>query len=141
MTTETAALPRVRSTVNIEGEWITLGNKQYLMPALNLRGMRTHRETLQKMQQGRSFDEPVTDEYIDSVCKIFHCALARNYPELTEEEVLEGVDMRNLGALTFAVMGLSGFTVPAEGAAAPAEVATDAAGQPLIQAGELTGTA
>lgn len=128
---------RVRPVNNIEGDWVTLGGKQYYMPALNLRAMKEHAAKLDALQRGRAFDEPVTDEYIENVCTVVHAALKRNYPDISEEEVLDGVDMRNLGTLVIAVMGISGFIAKTD-AAAPVEVN----GQPAQEqnAGESTGT-
>jgi hypothetical protein len=135
---QTKQIERVESEVGIEGVWVQLGGKAYLIPALSLNGMRKHRGRLAMLQNGRSADEEMTDDYIDAVAQITFDAAKRNYPELAQEVVEDGIDMRNFGEVILAVMGVSGFTRAAEGDHAGA--GADAAPQ-VTNVGESTGTA
>lgn len=128
----------VESTVGIDGVWVQLGAKAYLIPALSLKGMRTHRARLKMLQEGRSADEEMTDDYIDAVAEITYDAAKRNYPDLAKETVEDGIDMRNFGEVILAVMGVSGFArTPTSGDAGAGQQVQAAS---VTDVGESTGT-
>lgn len=48
------------------------------------------------------------------VIDLLHRALRRNYPELTREQVAEGVDLQGMAAAFRSLMGVSGFAARVE---------------------------
>jgi hypothetical protein len=48
-------------------------------------------------------------EQIDTVVDTIHGAIARNYPDVTRDEIEEMVDLGNAGAIFQAIMGISGL--------------------------------
>lgn len=92
-----------------EGETITLAGREYVLPALSTKQARKHWEKV------RTFDVKATPELIPTRYEhgvfLIHQALARNYPELTLEQVDDWVDLRNFTPLVLKVMALSGMPV------------------------------
>lgn len=92
-----------------KGKKMTLGEREFVVPALSLGQLRNggvellrqHDETSAK---GQGFDA------MELRGKLIHLALQRNYPDLTEEDVFGLLDMANTGEVWQTVLGLSGFT-------------------------------
>ncbi len=91
-----------------EGVKVRLGDRDYIIPPLNLGSIKRLREDINVLSAVR-VGEMMTDEQIDSAVRIFHAALSRNYPDITIEEVEEAVDLGNIATVTKAMMKASGF--------------------------------
>jgi hypothetical protein len=84
--------------VKFEGVPVKIGGQEYIVPPLSIKGFKAMKgqiEALKNMAPGRA----MTDEQIDGVMKIIHCALSRNYPELTLDQIEEMLDFGNIGPL------------------------------------------
>lgn len=94
-----------------DGEWVRLaGRKEYLMPALNFKALRGLQDDLQALGNvGEPGAPALTKEKMDTVVKIIHSSLVRNYPDVTTEQVEELVDMANFRTVFGVLMGVSGL--------------------------------
>ena len=89
----------------IEGISINLGGDVYIVPALNLKQIRTMKIDIGSV----SVDNPLAS--LASGLSIVLAALQRNYPEMTADKVEEIIDMNNFQVVLDAVMGQSGLVV------------------------------
>jgi len=88
----------------IEGTEVTMGGTTLTIPALNMRQIKALRPQIIKMDK-----ETDPDKKLAATFAVILQAIRRNYPEATEEDLDELIDMNNLAAITMAVMGQSGF--------------------------------
>ena len=88
----------------IEGIDIRIGGKTLTFPSLSLKQVRVLLPKLQTATAS-SFDA----ENMDTILEVVHAALTRNYPEMTKEELEDGLDMRNMAQAMKAVMAISGL--------------------------------
>lgn len=90
----------------IKGTAVEMDGIEYIIPPLTL-------GAIQELQaEVESMADPKTNgpERFNSMAKIVHRAMLRNYPDLTIERVKnELLDMGNVFEVTSAVMGASGF--------------------------------
>ena len=96
-----------------EGLKINLGGEERVVPPLSfkrLRNLKAEMEVIQTVQTGTE----LTDEQAGAMIKIVHAAITRNYPDMTEDELSEMLDLGNIGKITKAVMGQSGFEARGE---------------------------
>ena len=85
------------------GVSIEFGNgKKYTVPALTLR-------SFQALQDRLATFSGVDAASIETANDTVHCALVRNYPEVTRDEVSDMLDLRNMGDVMRAVLGQSGL--------------------------------
>jgi len=84
-----------------------MGGKEYIVPSLNFRQLRTLGDTIAGFGslQGGSF----TGEQMDDVIKVVHSALTRNYPEITVTDVEDMLDLNNATDVIGAILGASGL--------------------------------
>jgi hypothetical protein len=95
----------------IDGTKISLNGKDYIVPPLNFKSIKKLQPVIENLTK---VDLNMSGDQIDSVCEIVHTALIRNYPELTKDEVLDGLDLGNAHSIIMAIMGASGLkAVPA----------------------------
>jgi hypothetical protein len=90
----------------IPGHELTLGGQVYVVPPLNLAGV--------KQMQGRLsslFESGMPD--MDTVAQALFLAMRRNYPEMTREAIDELVDYGNMLDILDAVMNTSGLVAKA----------------------------
>lgn len=92
----------------IEGVEITFGLKKLIIPSLTLGQLKRLRDDLAKLAAVNS-DQQINDATVDAMTRIVTVALRRNYPEMTEETVLEMLDLSNLAQTVQAVLGVSGL--------------------------------
>lgn len=96
----------------IPGTPYTLGRRRLIMPALNIKALRGLRTELDLVQKGIDVSDAASQEtYLKALIAVTHTALVRNYPDISEAEVEDGIDLGNLKDTVLAVMGASGFRV------------------------------
>lgn len=93
----------------IEGVKVMMGGKEWIVPALNFKQVRSIQGTLAQQQADPTFDT------FGLTVEVVQLALSRNYPEITKDEVEELVDLRNAKELFRVVMGQSGMIEAAPG--------------------------
>lgn len=108
----------------LPGETVRIGRRDYVLPALNLKGIRRAME-LAPTLEGDGVDSMM------ACLEVVHLALKRNYPELTIEQLEEEVDAASLATLSVAVLSMVGGSLPlpaatpGAGPAPPLELATE----------------
>lgn len=94
----------------IDGITMKLAGEEYIVPPLTFRQLKAHYPLIEELNKPDT--APITK--MESIVKLTHAALSRNYPDLTIERVEELIDMGNLKAVSEAVLGSSGFTARGE---------------------------
>ncbi len=99
----------------IPGTVINLSGKAYLLPPLNFRSFKLHKEFLGAAISG-IFDKSSTMDSMEKLAEVVHSALVRNYPDLSLETVEDGLDFGNVQGVFQALMTTSGLVdkVPGE---------------------------
>ena len=105
-----------------EGVPVMIAGKEWIIPALNLTTIKRLRPQIDSLAS-IAMDMNITDKQIDVFIEIIHSALARNYPEITKENVADMVTFANATPIISAVMGVSGF-VSSGGAKADGPIGT-----------------
>ena len=110
------------------GEPVVLGGVTYVMAPLTLRSLKDLASTIAMVTDQVKMTDPL--EKLDAVATIVHASLSRNYPEMTQEELLDLLDMVNIPIVIRAIMGISGLVPITETPPAPggAEAAAPLAG-------------
>jgi hypothetical protein len=103
----------------IEGVEIKLGDKTYVVPALNFKLLKKHKADIEVITSATP-DAGLDTEIADRVVKVVHAALTRNYPNITLDEIEDGLDLRNNRNVMGALLGQSGFVAAGESKALPA---------------------
>ena len=109
----------------IDGVKIKLGEIEYVVPPLNLKSMR---RLLPKLNTLKTSGLP-GDEDLTTIVDVVHSALVRNYPNMTVEDVENGLDMVNMQGIVSQVLGQSGV----KSGNVPTETATE-----VISTGDLS---
>ena len=91
----------------IEGVQISLGGKEYIVPALNFRQLRELKEPMSKLNA--TANGIPDDVAFDAGLSIIEAAIKRNYPDITREQVEEMIDLSNFKIILPAIMGASGL--------------------------------
>ncbi len=94
----------------IDGITMKLAGEEFTIPPLTFKQLKAHYPLLEDMNN----PETAPIKKMESIVKLTHAALSRNYPALTIERVEELVDMGNLKAVSEAVLGSSGFIARGE---------------------------
>ena len=95
----------------IEGVTVTLAGRDFVVPALSLKQVRTLGPQIADLQAnagdfgGKAFESGMV---------VIQAAMSRNYPEITVAELEDVVDLRNFARIVQAVMGVSGLDAKAE---------------------------
>ncbi len=92
-----------------EGEPIALGGKEYVLPSLSTGKAKKLWPEILDMDKGITAE--TLPKKFDAMIAIIHAALARNYPELTMDEVGELVDLKRAPEICLQVCRLSGMIV------------------------------
>lgn len=90
----------------IEGQTISMGGRDFIVPALTLPLVKRYIQDVEALQQNK--EAPLQD-YWDLQYGTIHAAMKRNYPDLTMDELYELVDMNNLVDVFKAIAGKSGL--------------------------------
>lgn len=93
----------------LEGVKLKIGRREFIVPPLNLNGVKRAQVLLPTLNAESDPDS------IDAAVEILHLAIARNYPEVTREELYEDVDLGNLMSLVQATLAIAGFSPKATG--------------------------
>jgi hypothetical protein len=93
-------------TIKFEGVKLTLGQQDYIVPALTIKQMRALAPDLAALK-GIGGD-PAPEE-IDSMLHIVQTAISRNYPDITVEQLEDVIDLNSLGIVMKAITGQSGL--------------------------------
>lgn len=105
----------------IQGTPLQLGAKIYICPALNLKGMQELKAELALLETGlpddKRSDPDLRLDFLSKLVMVTTAALRRNYPEINEDIVAEGLDFNNMRPVTLAVLGASGYVTTDEAAA------------------------
>lgn len=112
----------------IDGIEITLGEKRYTVPPLNFKAIKKLQPDIASISTAKISAAGMSVEQVDSLVRIIHAALLRNYPGITVEEVEDGVDIANAGSIMMAVMNVSGYTASGESQAPQASATNKSTG-------------
>src|SRR5579872_3979865 len=86
--------------VKYEGQQVKLGGKDYIVPPLNFRPLRTDKDLIALISefQALTLDQMKRLDLAGTVkySPIVFIALKRNYPDLELESFLDGIDLRDL---------------------------------------------
>jgi hypothetical protein len=94
------------SNIKYEGVRITLGQQEYIVPALTIRQMRELTSELADLKGIGA--EPTSDE-ITSMLRIVLAAISRNYPDMTIDALEDAIDLNSLAVVMQAITGQSGL--------------------------------
>lgn len=97
-------------TVKFDGEVVTLGGREYVIPSLSVKQARKLWQTVLSLNEGITTAN-LPDKYAQAVTLI-HAAMTRNYPDLTLEDLEDLVEIKNLRRLVLIVSGQSGVSGP-----------------------------
>lgn len=81
------------------------GGRVYTVPPLSLGALQRLQGNLAKMQG----DAALSPETVTTVLQAAHAALERNYPEITQGEVADLVDVANMQDVMACVLDVSGL--------------------------------
>lgn len=94
---------RTKEPVKFAGQVVELQNMKVIMPPLNFVAFRRKGaakkldqiiQSTQNISADGGFDIP--DEVFDNVVELTHMAISRNYPDITLDEIEEGLDFDNM---------------------------------------------
>jgi hypothetical protein len=89
----------------IKGKEIELGGKMYVVPPLSLSKVEYYQDQLVNFTGG------LDPKSVKLVSEVTHAAIARNYPDMTLEEVKDILDLGNMVEVFQAVLQVSGFVM------------------------------
>lgn len=99
--------------IKFKGIEIELGDQRLVCPPLSLATIEQMRDKLEAMSGADMKDK------VSTVIECAHSALKRNYPDITREEVADGIDLGTMEDVMVAVMDVSGAERQRRVAAAP----------------------
>lgn len=97
-----------------DGLVVRMDGRDWVVPPLSLAQLRKHEEDLKKVRDITPFS-PVAE--VEPAIRVIHAAMTRNYPDLTQEQVEELLDVGNVGRVMLAVCAMSGLEQAKEGGA------------------------
>lgn len=112
--------------VKHQGTPVSMGGKNWIVPPLNLRALRELRPKLAIM------GDVTNEESVSALIEVVRTALARNYPEITTEQVEDMIDLGNIAEITSAIVKVN-MLVPNAMGSAPAPVAEPSRGTQSTQ--------
>lgn len=90
-----------------DGTWVKMGGrKEYLIPALSFHALRKSQGALAVLN---SITGIPTEEQIGGMIDLTYLALARNYPDMTKDEVAELIDLGNFVMVFQSLAKVSGL--------------------------------
>jgi hypothetical protein len=109
-----------------DGERLKLGDREFVVPPLNWRRIRKLIPVFNRMEQAKAasqsapgvdaapgFSMPgmgkITDAMLTDFITVIYEAVSRNYPEITQDELEDLVDLVNAPKVYMSIMGLSGL--------------------------------
>jgi hypothetical protein len=91
----------------IEGVEIKMGDRTYTVPPLNFRQLKKYSADLARFSTITNGGNPY--DGMTLAVPVITAAIQRNYPDVTEDEVSDMIDMGNYRRVLEAVMGVSGI--------------------------------
>lgn len=110
------AINRIPPANDRGGVWVQIGMEEYRIPPLGFGAIRELEESLPLLNGMSGFP---TEQQMDVVAKIIHLAMKRNYPDMTQQQVFDCLDLGNYRAIFDAVMALSGYKAAGPGEPIP----------------------
>ena len=104
-----------------DGAKITLGGVEYTAPPLTGKGLRKASELMRlaERMKGESGDGKGAADAMDAIAdmvdlgaEVIHCSLARNYPDISLEDVKDAVSLEEIWAVLPLLLGVSGYALP-----------------------------
>ncbi len=89
------------------GVRVDLGGQEFVVPALRFGAVKRFTVDGTFASVDTMKVDGLTESNIDAAVRIIHAAMSLNYPEISEADVLELVDLRSLPQLLGAVTGQS----------------------------------
>lgn len=111
----------------IKGVTVTLGRNDYVIPPLNFRMLQEMGDQIAIVNAGGSYIKDVQTR--DAFIEVIYASIKRNYPNVSRDEVIDGLDVTNAREAMLSLLGISGFE---------RKEVTTGEGTPM---GESTGTA
>lgn len=102
---------------NVAGIVLVFNGREVIVPGLSLSQVRQNRPLLSSFIEAEKLAAENPDSALDSfstITTVVQLALSRNYPDVTEAEVENSLDLNNVKEWVAAVMGQSGFRVTRE---------------------------
>ncbi len=95
----------------IKGIIIEMGGKEWTVPPLTIGQLRELAPELARFKLDTLFltEEGVNVEAVDAIIKIAHAALQRNYPDLSEDALVDLIDLGVMGEVAQAVFTGTGL--------------------------------
>jgi hypothetical protein len=91
---------------------VFFNGQNYYIPSL---GYQDFKQNYEFLTSTPDVDGPKLFEYFDTLVPIIGKAIRRNYPEVTDEQLTDWLDMTTLPLATKAVQAASGITPVSEG--------------------------
>ena len=89
------------------GVEVEIGDTTFVVPPLTLGQLKRMAPILEKLGKNDNAAPPL--EQLDDITHLIGEALRRNYPELTDEELLEMLEIKTVSDITEKVMNVSGL--------------------------------
>lgn len=90
----------------IPGTIVNIGGTDYTVPPLSFKQLR---RLLDKINLIGSIEGVPSDEQMGAIVEVVHTALARNYPDITTDQLENILDLGNSARVVQAIMGVSGL--------------------------------
>jgi hypothetical protein len=104
-------------TVKHPGTRINMDGKDWTVPALSVRAFRENIQTLMAatVTDPSNVGADAVGKQIDDALPVLYLAFKRNYPDVTEEQFVDMLDLNSYSQVMAAVMGQSGVTTAKPG--------------------------
>jgi hypothetical protein len=93
----------------VDGTPVKVGKQVLQVPALNFKSLRLLKPKLDLLKGISTAASDLEEDQYNAIIHIVHTALRRNYPNMSIEELEDGLDMANLKLVINAVMANSGM--------------------------------
>jgi hypothetical protein len=90
----------------LEGTKVNIGGQEYVLAPINLRIYYAQKDAVKVVLNPKDHTQ---DEYIEAAMALLVPALQRNYPDLTEEAISEGIQVPDMPGYVLAMMTKAGF--------------------------------
>ncbi len=95
------------STVKFQGITITINGEERVAPPLTLGAMRKLLPLIKTLNIDKK--GVPSDEDFGTMVAVVHASLVRNYPDITPQEIEDGLDMQEFLSCISAIMSVSGL--------------------------------
>lgn len=90
----------------LSGVKVSMGGRDYTLPPLTLGSLKRIGNKINALS---NIDSVPNEEQTEAIASIVLASVNRNYPEITQDELLEMIDLGNLKEIFEAVLGVSGI--------------------------------